>query len=183
MHRKIRTLALALSLATTSVVGLELVAPTTASALCVTPLEDGVWWNHTSSGSSKVQIELIDCGDQVLNGVRSRNRYRVDVWVRQSDGNLFHRGTFVVGDTMDGDQRWIVVRVPVGGYVEEMWMRVESPTRPAERMRVWIYHESLDAKPSYVTDSAFLRHPPAPAAFPLRDRVTERAECWACRFA
>ena len=158
--KSIRKLALAVSLATAAVSGTDLVLSNPASALCVTPLETGTWWNQTANGPAKVDIEMIDCGDQILNGVRTLSRYRVNVWVRQSDGNLFHRGTFFGHGEMSEGAEWVYVEVPTGGYVDNMWMRVYDPTRPSQRMRVWIDHHSLDSKPSAVSNSWFLRTPP-----------------------
>lgn len=178
MNRLVRRLVTTAALAGAIGVGLATASPT-ASASCVASKEEGVWWNQTADGASKIEIRMTECGDQVLNGVRTRTAFAVDVWVRQSDGNLFHRGRFPAEPREDGGEIWLVTRVPVGGYVEEMWMRATDP-RPSQRLRVWTDNQSLDSKPSYVTDTTYLRTPPpAPKPPTVADAVAP-PKCWSC---
>ncbi|MFN0025701.1 MAG: hypothetical protein ACKV2O_00755 [Acidimicrobiales bacterium] len=123
---------------------------------------------------------MTDCGDQVLNGVRTADKYRVGVWVQQSSGALFFRGHFPGVVQTDAGLPWIVIRVPVGGYVEEMWVRATDRSKPAQRLRVWTDHQSLDAKPSYVTDTIYLRTPPEPRLSPVIYAYEGAEHCWAC---
>lgn len=160
MIRKIRLLVAATGLAVASGFAVDAVIATPAAALCESPPERGTWYNQTQQGPTIVEIEMALCGDQVLNGVPTKTTFNVRVKQAQSDGTMYDRGTFTASAVEAGGVRWIVARVPVGGYVQELWMRAADAQKPAKRLRVVINSESLDSKPSSSAESEFLRTAP-----------------------
>lgn len=162
MKRTIKGVLASAALLAGVVTGAFAVVAQPASALCASPTERGTWYNQTSSGPAAIDIKMVSCGDQVLNGSQTKTNYEVKVWERQSDGTLYERGTYKAWRQQAEGVTWLVTSVPVGGYVEELWMRAVDKADPAQRLRVWIEYESLDAKPSTTSDSEFLRSAPAP---------------------
>lgn len=126
-----------------------------AQALCAAPPELGRWRNIASDGSPAVlDLRMDDCGDQVLNGVQTQTRYSMRAWVRQDTGKYFGRPPVKAGVRRWKNQDWFVGRVPTGGYVDNIWARVEQ--KDGKRMlRVLIKHESLDSKPSATSEHWF----------------------------
>lgn len=124
-------------------------------ALCAAPQELGRWRNIAPGASPAVlDLRMADCGDQVLNNVQTQTRYTMRAWVRQSDGNYYGRPTVKAGLRPWKGNQWFVGRVPTGGYVDDVWARVEQ--RDGQRMlHVLIRHESLDSKPSASSEHWF----------------------------
>jgi hypothetical protein len=139
-----------------------------ASALCIDLAEDGVWYN--SGGDSPYEIE-VQQGNCEVGGAT----FLVDIWERQSSGELYHRGRFPANYASDNDgSRWIkVTPYSDGGYLEHPWLRRDA----AGNLRVWIYYESLDSKPDAVEDQMFLPTPPPPPSR-LEDTASEGLDLW-----
>jgi hypothetical protein len=129
--------------------------PQKADALCAAPVEIGRWRNlGTETDPMFIDLKLTDCGDQVLNGELTETRYSLRVWLRQSSGQMYGRPTVVARYRTWKGQRWLVGRVPTGGYVDNIWARVED--REGQRvLHVLIKHESLDSKPSSTSEHWF----------------------------
>lgn len=89
---------------------------------------------------------MTDCGDQVLNGVQTKTRYAVKVSVKQSSGALYQRPQVEGQYRTSKGKGWIFVKVPTGGYVDNMWMRAETVSGKTQ-LYVYILHKSLDRKP------------------------------------
>jgi hypothetical protein len=120
----------------------------TAHALCAGSPELGRWRiSVPNTNPELLDLRMSSCGDQVLNGEQTQTRYRLRAWVRQSDGNWYGRPSVNATWRNWNGKRWLVGRVPTGGYVDAIWTRAEH--RDGKRMlRVVINHESLDSKPS-----------------------------------
>ena len=126
-----------------------------AKALCAAPAELGRWRNLAPNADpAVVDLHMTGCGDQVLNGEQTETRYSMRVWVRQSTGAYYGRPTVKAGLRSWQGRQWFVARVPTGGYVDNIWARVDQ--KDGQRMlHVLIKHESLDSKPSASSEHWF----------------------------
>lgn len=122
--------------------------PMSAAALCASPAETGRWRNADPNADiSFVDVKMVDCGDQVLNGEQTKTRYSLKVWVRQSTGKPFGRPAVSARYRAWEGKQWLYGRVPTGGYQDHVWMRAMN-NDGKKQLRVLIKHESLDSKPS-----------------------------------
>lgn len=131
--------------------------PGIASAICAGTAEDGRWRNTDGKADRAfVDVKMVDCGDQVLNGQQTTTRYSMKVWVRQSSGKFHGRPAVnAIYRQWDG-KRWLYGKVPTGGYLDHMWVRAVD--RDGQRhLHVRIKHESLDSKPSASSEFWFRR--------------------------
>ncbi|BAZ40333.1 hypothetical protein NIES4101_62940 [Calothrix sp. NIES-4101] len=118
-----------------------------AVSLCTSPKEAGRWTSIDPKGDPYIiEINMTDCGDQVLNGVQTQTRYAVKVSVKQSSGALYQRSQVEGRLVNSGGKRWLFAKVPTGGYVDNMWMRTETVAGKTQ-LYVSILHKSLDSKP------------------------------------
>jgi hypothetical protein len=132
-----------------------LATPWPAHALCASPAEGGRWRNVDPKGDPAVlDVRMIDCGDQVLNGEQTDTRFRLRVWVPQSTGSLYGRPSVAANVRSWQGKRWMVGRVPTGGYVDNVWMNAVQ-SNGERRLHVLIKHESLDSKPSSTSEHWF----------------------------
>lgn len=123
--------------------------------ICASPNEMGRWRNMAEGGDPAVlDLKMTECGDQVLNGEQTETRYKMRVWVRQSGGNYYGRPSVRANVRTWKGQKWFVGRVPTGGYVDNVWARVERQGGE-RRLHVLIRHESLDSKPSASSEHWF----------------------------
>jgi hypothetical protein len=132
--------------------GAVLSIPGAAHALCAAQPEEGIWRNLSGTDPYQVEVRGGDCE------VEGSPAFFVTVWVKQSSGALYNRGTFRADlrHTNDG-AKWIVPKpYGVGGYFEHLWLR-EYNHNGQKYLRVWVYDESLDAKPSATSDYWFVR--------------------------
>jgi hypothetical protein len=115
-----------------------------AFAQCSSP--DAGRWVSTKPGGDPEQIEVYfaSCGDTA----GAETRMGVKVFVRQSSGGLYQRAPVRAGYVVDKGTRWLLAKVPTGGYVDKMWMRVVNGRDNQSVLKVFIKHESLDSKPS-----------------------------------
>jgi Ricin-type beta-trefoil lectin domain len=120
-----------------------------ALALCAGALEDGLWQNLNGDDPARVKIDQANC--EVPGG----SPFSVTVWVRQASGALYQRGVFAGSyQTASDGSQWIYAQYGVGGYFAHQWVR-EYTFSDQRYLRVWIYWESLDSKPSATSDSWF----------------------------
>jgi hypothetical protein len=138
-------------------VAISVISPTITWALCASPAEDGRWRNLDGKGDPfYIDVKMVDCGDQILNGVPTTSRYTMQVWVRQSTGNFYGRPTVNATYQPWKGAQWLVGGVPTGGYLDHIW--VHAVERNGQRqMHVLIKHESLDSKPSASSEYWFVR--------------------------
>jgi len=127
-----------------------LISSQIAFTQCVGIKEEGRWRNLASNGDPLyIDVKMIGgCGDQVLNGQQTGGdtRYTIRAWVKQSTGKFYGRPTVkAVYRSWDG-RRWLQGEVPTGGYVDQMWLRVEQRNGQPQ-LHVFIKHKSLDSKP------------------------------------
>ncbi|HXC96342.1 MAG TPA: hypothetical protein VNU92_11625 [Edaphobacter sp.] len=112
--------------------------------------EMGLW---QADGADPFQIEIIESGgcpdtNPPPNATVTTN-YLVSAITRPSSGPLYHRPrvkAFYTDWTPSNGgvrSRWFRADVPVGGYVDHMYMRSNG-----QQLEVHIYHKSLDIKPS-----------------------------------
>ena len=129
--------------------------PREVVALCAAPAEVGRWRNlGTETDPMFIDLKMTDCGDQVLNGEQTETRYSLRVWLRQSSGQMYGRPTVAAKYRTWKGERWLVGRVPTGGYVDNIWVRAKD--RDGQRvLHVLIKHESLDSKPSSTSEHWF----------------------------
>ena len=125
------------------------------NAQCVAPPELGRWRNLAPGADpAVVDLRMTGCGDQSLNGVETETRYSMRVWVRQSTGAFYGRPPVKAGVRSWQGRQWFVGRVPTGGYVDNIWARVDQ--KDGKRLlHVLIKHESLDSKPSASSEHWF----------------------------
>jgi len=125
-----------------SVAALFASAAQPAWAVCSDPLAR-MWENvkgpmNSDAQPGRIDVRFTACGDTggpTALGVRQ--------WVYSSSG-WYGRPTVEARTARDRRGRtWLRADVPTGGYVDQMWLR-----RNGNNMRVWIYHKSLDSKPS-----------------------------------
>ena len=110
-----------------------------SSALCAPQREEGVW--ESRIGDSPFQLEIRARNCEVPGGPA----FWVTVRVRQSSGALYTRGTFPADWKRTNDRIWWLVpgAYGTGGYREHLWIRYDQGN-----LLVWVWDESLDAKPS-----------------------------------
>lgn len=134
-----------------------LATPQIASAMCVGKSEEGRWRNLDRNGDPAfIDVRMIDCGDQVLNGQQTSTRYSLKVWVRQSTGQCYGRPNVKATYRPWNGNQWLYGKVPTGGYQDHLWMR--AVTRDGTpQLHVLIKHESLDSKPSSTSEYWFSR--------------------------
>lgn len=127
---------------------------TTASAgfaQCAGIREEGRWRNLDPKGEpTYIDVKTDgDCGDVSYNGqpAGSAMRHTLRVWVRQSSGKFYGRPSVNLAYRVWKGQKWLRGDVPTGGYVDQMWLRVE-PHAGSQQLHVLIRHQSLDSKPS-----------------------------------
>lgn len=138
-------------------VGASAVYPKVARAICAAPREDGRWRNADAKGSPAfIDIKMVNCGDQVLNGQQTQTSYSMRCWVRQSNGQFYGRPTVKATYRSWNGKQWLVGKVPTGGYVDWVWARAEMRDGK-NQMQVLIKHESLDSKPSAQSNYWFTR--------------------------
>jgi hypothetical protein len=127
----------------------------TAKAVCAAPAELGRWRNLAAGADpAVVDLQMKGCGDQVLNGVQTETRYSMRVWVRQSTGAFYGRPPVQAAMRSWQGRQWFFGRVPTGGYVDNIWARVDQ--KEGKRLlHVLIKHESLDRKPSASSEHWF----------------------------
>lgn len=120
--------------------GINLLLAQPASAICLAAPEDGLWQNLNGNDPFQVKINEPNC-EVPSNGVPP---YSVTVWVKQSNGNLYNRGTYAGHRTNSG---YIYTYYSVGGYAYSQWMRkIESQDGNNAYLEVIILPESLDSK-------------------------------------
>jgi hypothetical protein len=115
-----------------------------ALAQCSSP--DAGRWVSTKPGGDPEQIEVYfaSCGDTA----GADTQMGVKVFVRQSSGGLYQRAPVRASYVVDKGTRWLLAKIPTGGYVDKMWMRVVRGRDNQAVLKVFIRHESLDSKPS-----------------------------------
>ena len=86
-----------------------------------------------------IDINFISCGD---TNTQPNTSFGTRVWVQQSTGKWFGRPRVKAGFVNSQGHQWLLAKVPVGGYLDQMFMRVENGD-----MVVFIRHKSLDSKP------------------------------------
>jgi len=124
---------------------------------CAAPKENGRWRNLDDRGDPAfIDIKMVGCGDQVLNGQQTSTHYTLRVWARQSTGKFYGRPIVRVTYRAWKGQQWLYGLVPTGGYQDHLWMQaVERNGQPT--LHVLIRHESLDSKPSSNSEYWFRR--------------------------
>jgi hypothetical protein len=128
-----------------------------SSALCAAPSENGRWRNINAKGEPAfIDVKMVECGDQVLNGQPTQTSYSLRCWVRQSDGKFHGRPPVKATYRAWNGRRWLVGKVYTGGYQDHVWIRAtERDGQP--HLHVLIKHESLDSKPSAQSEHWFRR--------------------------
>jgi hypothetical protein len=126
-------------------------AATMGFAQCVGIHEEGRWRNLDPKGDpSYIDVKTVGgCGDVSYNGqpAGSAMHYTMRVWVKQSSGKFYGRPPVKAVFLVSKGQKWLRGDVPTGGYVDQMWVRVEQRDgRP--QLHALIRHQSLDSKPS-----------------------------------
>ena len=113
-----------------------------AEALCSSQLA-GRWGPNTlavaNSDPGFIDINFISCGD---TNTQPNTSFGTRVWVQQSTGKWFGRPRVKAGFVNSQGHQWLLAKVPTGGYVDQMFMRVENG-----ELVVFIRHKSLDSKP------------------------------------
>src|SRR5205085_5615334 len=113
-----------------------------AEALCSSQLA-GRWGPNAiavaNSDPGFIDINFISCGD---TNTQPNTSFGTRVWVQQSTGKWFGRPRVKAGFVNSQGHQWLLAKVPVGGYLDQMFMRVENGD-----MVVFIRHKSLDSTP------------------------------------
>ena len=136
---------------------LGLTLPAGSWAMCASPKENGRWHNvDPKIDLAYIDVKMIDCGDQVLNGEQTQTRYTMRAWVRQSSGKFYGRPSVAANYRAWKGQQWLYGRIPTGGYQDHMWLHAEEKDGQPH-LHVRIKHESLDSKPSASSDFWFKR--------------------------
>jgi len=137
-----------------------LALPRVALAQCAGISEEGRWKNLDNNGEpSYIDVKMLGgCGDQVLNGVAtgSAPHYTLRVWVKQSTGKMYGRPTVNAVYRTWLNKKWLQGNFSTGGYVDQMWMRVEQ-NQGRSQLHVVIKHKSLDSKPSAQSEYWFVK--------------------------
>ncbi|MEP6918533.1 MAG: hypothetical protein ABJC89_23025 [Acidobacteriota bacterium] len=113
-----------------------------ALAQCSSP--DAGRWVKAGGDPEQIEVYFASCGDTA----GAETHMGVKVFVRQSSGGLYQRTPVKAVYVVDKNTRWLLAKVPTGGYVDKMWMRVVSGRDHQNVLKVFIKHESLDSKPS-----------------------------------
>src|SRR5262249_42489567 len=133
---------------------LALAVPATpANAQCLKQREEGEWTNvYRSANTYTLTIRMIECGDQILNGQQTETRYKLEVRYLNKDWTLSPPQSASASYRTESSGRWLYGEIYLGGYVDEMWMRV-VPQSDGEQMEVQVHNRSLSMLPS--GDSAY----------------------------
>ena len=133
------------------------VSPNVARAMCSAPAEDGRWRNIDPQGEpAYIDVKMVNCGDQVLNGEQTSTSYSLRCWVRQPNGSFHGRPTVKATYHPWKGHQWLVGKVYTGGYQDHVWMLAEN-RGGQPHLHVLIKHESLDSKPSAQSEHWFRR--------------------------
>jgi hypothetical protein len=131
--------------------------PKIAQALCAAPSEDGRWRNLDPKGEpAYIDVKMVECGDQVLNGQQTPTSYSLRCWVRQSNGSFHGRPAVKATYRSWKGRQWLVGKVYTGGYQDHVWMSA-TDRGGQPHLHVLIRHESLDCKPSAQSEHWFRR--------------------------
>jgi hypothetical protein len=113
-----------------------------AQALCSSPLA-GRWGPNSQAVANSdpgfIDINFMSCGD---TNTQPNTAFGTRVWVQQSTGKWFGRPRVKANFVNSQGHQWLLAKVPTGGYVDQMFMRVENG-----ELVVFIRHKSLDSKP------------------------------------
>lgn len=109
-----------------------------AHAVCSSPLARR-WGPNAQADPGVIDVKFISCGD---TNTQPDTSFGVRAWVKQSSGQWFGRPTVKARFVNSAGHQWLLAKVPTGGYVDEMFMRVENG-----QLVVFIKHKSLDSKP------------------------------------
>jgi hypothetical protein len=147
-----------------------LLHPSSALAQCSSK-EVGKWFNANRFNEPySIEVKMIECGDQSLNGVETKTRYGVVVSVMQAKRTLYSRPQVEGQYEISEGVTWLVAKVPTGGYVDNMRMRTVVQDGK-KRLHTVILHESLDRKPNATSDLWFTPKPPGlPSTTPCATR-------------
>jgi hypothetical protein len=115
------------------------VLSTSAQAICSSPLA-GRWTNlQPGKDPGILDVSFISCGD---TNTQPDTSFGVRPWVKQSSGKWYGRPRVKAAFVNSQGKQWLLGKVPTGGYVDHMFLRVENGN-----LRVFIRHKSLDSKP------------------------------------
>ena len=119
-----------------------------AIASCLPVVEEGLWRNSAGDSPYQLQVQAGSC--------EFGEPSTVTVWVRQSSGKLYTRGTFAAGyQNADDGTRWLAVQpYGTGGYKQHLWLR-RFDLWGTSWMMVRVLDESLDSKPSASSTAHF----------------------------
>ncbi len=135
----------------TAVLSATILVSTMAFGQCVGIREEGRWHNLDPTGEpTYIDVKTVGgCGDVSYNGqpAASTLRHTLRAWVKQSSGNFYGRPPVNLAYRTSKGQKWLRGDVPTGGYVDQMWLRVEQHDGHPQ-LHVFIRHQSLDSKPS-----------------------------------
>jgi hypothetical protein len=113
-----------------------------ARAQCSSPVV-GRWGPNTQAEAASdpgvIDISFTSCGD---TNTQPNTSLGVKAWVLQSSGQWFGRPSVRGNFVNSQGKQWLLAKVPVGGYVDNMFMRNVNGD-----LQVFILHKSLDVKP------------------------------------
>lgn len=134
--------AMRLAMAFLSAIVVAFVFCDDARAQCSSPIV-GRWGPNAQAQAASdpgfIDINFTSCGD---TNTQPDTSFGVRVWVHQSSGQWFGRPRVQGKFINSKGKQWLLAKVPTGGYVDQMFMRVENGD-----LRVFILHKSLDIKP------------------------------------
>jgi hypothetical protein len=123
-----------------------------ASALCITPEEEGVWKNidRNTRSVTEAEVHLSQCGDVVLNGVREPTLYSVRLWGKCHPSDC-DWGT--VNGERHGD--WIRVTYDFSFKTATVWTKTYS-FYGRNYLRVYVRNNYYDTRADQVFDDWYL---------------------------
>jgi hypothetical protein len=122
--------------------GINLLLAQSGSASCIAAREAGVWQNLQGTDPFQIQVNQPNCGGE-SNGTPP---YSITVWVKQSSGALYKRGTFA--GWLTNTRKNIYTEYSTGGYKNRQWIRKIADENNRDFLEVRILPESLDSKPN-----------------------------------
>ena len=132
-----------------------------AAALCVTPQEEGVWYNidPNTSAITQAEVSLENCGDVILcdtdgHCTGGKTTYSMTLWGQCHPSDCYWGKISGEARLQDGAW-WIVGTYEFGWKTATVWLRTYEFSG-ITYLRVWVWNDYHDTRTDRAFDGWFL---------------------------